>query len=88
MLYIKDTVNFNQLSEYGFVEDEANCNDPEDHYYYLNNWYCQNGNFRITVSTLSKRLDILCLAKDRELYNIYDFDVLFDLFNDGLIEKK
>ena len=88
ILYINDTIDFYQLSKYGFTEDPVNCEHPEDHYYYLNNWFWQHGDFRITVNTLDRKLDILCLAKNRELYNIYDFDVLYDLFKDGLVEKR
>ena len=88
MLYIKNSIEFNQLTKYGFTEDPANCECSEDHYYHLNNWFWSYKDFRITVNTLNRSLDILCLAKDRELYNIYNFDVLYKLFEDGLVEKR
>ena len=83
---LKKDVDFKQLIAFGFEEDSANC-EPGDHYYHLNNYYAQVGrNFRITVNMLDGHIDVLCLANESGLHNIFNIKPLFDLLTSGLVE--
>lgn len=82
---LKKDVPFKTLKEYGFVEDDANC-EPGDHYYHGNNYYLEKGDFRITVNMHDRHIDILCLAKETGVHNIFEVKPLFDLFTSGLVE--
>ncbi|QST02427.1 hypothetical protein IMZ31_23545 (plasmid) [Pontibacillus sp. ALD_SL1] len=82
---LKDDVSFNILKQYGFEEDPANV-DEGDTYYADNNYYVGIGDFRITVSTHGKTIDVLCLAKEPRLYNIVDLTPLYHLIMDGHTE--
>jgi len=81
---LKNDIDFTELDKFGFMEDPTNC-EPGDHYYHLNNYYNQIGDFRITVNTHSRRIDILCLARKAELYNIYNLKPLYDLISGGMV---
>lgn len=85
---LKDNVPFDALVlDYGFIKDEANCENPEDHYYWLNNYYYQgNNDFRITINMLNRKLEILCLAKEEELYQLSELIPIMELIEDGLLE--
>lgn len=87
---LKDDVPFNALVlDYGFIEDEANCEHPEDHYYWLNNYYYQaNDDFRITINMLSRKLEVLCLAKEERLHQMSELIPVIELVQDGLLEIK
>lgn len=82
---LKKGIGLDKLFAFGFEEDQANC-EKGDTYYHLNNYYVQKGDFRITVSTISGHVDILCLAKESGLYNMFDLTPLFDLMTSGLVE--
>lgn len=85
---LKDDVPFQNIAKFGFEEDFANCEDPRDHYYHLNNYYCQvNKEFRITVNMNSRRIDILCLPSDVGVHNISNIKPLYDLISNGLVES-
>lgn len=83
---LKDDVDFKILKTFGFQEDEANC-EFGDSYYHLNNYYIQvNKDFRITVNTNNRHIDILCLAEEHGLYNIFNLKPLYDLISIGITE--
>lgn len=84
---LKKEVNIKVLHNYGFIKDPANCEDEGDTYYHLNNYYLQTGdNFRITVNTFDGHIDILCLAHESVLYNMFNLEPLFELFEAGYVE--
>ncbi len=84
---LKKEVDIETLSNYGFIKDPANCEDEGDTYYHLNNYYLQIGSdFRITVNTIDRHIDILCLAKESVLYNMFNLKPLFILFETGYVE--
>ena len=82
---LKNDIDFTKLITFGFTEDPANC-EPGDTYYHGNNFYKQIGDFRITVNIHSRRIDMLCLAKETGLHNIYNLKPLYDLISSGMIE--
>jgi len=82
---LKDDIDFGKLEALGFIEDPANC-EPGDTYYHLNNYYLQIGDFRITVSTISRHIDILCLVREVGLHNIFNLKPLYDLISSGMVE--
>jgi hypothetical protein len=83
---LKDIKDLTKLTEYGFIEDPANC-EVGDHYYHSNNYYLWvNGDFRITVNTHDGHVDVLCLADESGLYTMFYLKPLYDLFASGLIE--
>lgn len=84
---LKDEISLELLKSYGFAPDQANCEHPEDRYYYLNNYYKQiNKNFRVTINAIDRHIDILCLPDDTVVHNIYNVSVLYNLIADGLTE--
>lgn len=83
---LKEDVEFKNLVDFGFEEDPANC-EKGDHYYHLNNYYTQVGkDFRVTVNMIDRHIDVLCLAKESGLHNMFNVKPLFDLFSNGLVE--
>jgi len=82
---LKDDINFKELFKFGFVEDPTNC-EYGDTYYHLNNYYLQIGDFRITVNTISRHIDILCLAKEKGLHNIFNLKPLYGLISNDMVE--
>jgi len=85
---LKDNINLNKLAQYGFIEDPTNCEHPEDHYYHLNNWFCQiNNEFRITVNTNNRHIDILCYVEETGLFNIFNLKPLYNLIKDNMVES-
>lgn len=86
MLKLKENIPTTVLKKYGFKEDICNCESPEDHYYYLNNWYNQISNeFRITVSTIDKHIEILSLG-DEGLRNTKNIEILYKMIKDNIID--
>lgn len=84
---LKKGINIEALRNYGFIEDPQNCEDEGDTYYHLNNYFLQLGSdFRITVSTNDGHIDILCLAKESALHNVFNLSPLFELFEAGYVE--
>lgn len=82
---LKRDINFNDLIQYGFVEDEVNCEHPEDHYYHLNNYYNQiHEKFRIVINVHSRNIEIFCLSDGLE--NTDNLNVLYRMIRDGIIE--
>ena len=84
---LKDNIDLNLLKEFGFQKDINNC-ESGDHYYHLNNYFIEIGNFRITVNTVYRNIDILCLAKDAELYNIGNLKPLYELISKDMVELE
>lgn len=83
---LKNTISFDELLQYGFIEDAANCEHPEDHYYFLNNYYYQaNEDFRIVINTLSRKVEIFCLAEESGLNQMSELIPLMELIEDGLL---
>jgi hypothetical protein len=83
---LKDEVNFEKLTDFGFVEDDSNC-EKGDVYYHLNNYYVQAGkDFRVTVNILDRHIDVLCLAQETGVHNIFNVKPLFELLTSGLVE--
>jgi len=88
MLKLKDDISINILEKYGFEEDMNNCEHPEDHYYWLNNWYNQiTPEYRITVSTIDKHIEILSLGESG-LRNTKNIEVLYRMIKDDIVEEK
>jgi len=88
MLRLKEYIPIERLSDYGFEEDPNNCEHPEDHYYWLNNWFNQiTPEYRITVSTIDRHIEILSLG-DEGLRNTHNIDVLYKMFEDDIISMK
>ena len=89
VIKLKDDVDFEKLKELGFEPDPANCDHPADHYYHLNNYYAAVGeNFRVTVNTVNRSVDVLCLAGSAGLHNMANIKPLFDLLSSGLVEAQ
>jgi hypothetical protein len=83
---LKKEVDFKKLIEFGFEEDQANC-EIGDHYYHLNNYFVQVGKeFRVTVNILDRHIDVLCLASEPGLHNMFNIKPLYDLLSSGLVE--
>lgn len=83
---LKDFIDFKKLEEFGFQEDPANC-EPGDHHYHMNNYFIQiDDHFRITVNMIDRHIDVLCLAEEKSLYNIFNLKPLFDLIASDLVE--
>lgn len=82
---LKDGIDFAKLLEFGFMEDEVNC-EKGDHYYHLNNYYIQIDDFRITVNMLDRHIDILCLASEKRLYNMFNLKSLYQLVSNNMVE--
>lgn len=88
-LKLKEDVPFSELEKYGFEKDATNCEDPEDHYYWLNNYYAQvHDDFRITVNMNERSIDVLCLCEETGLHNISNLKPLYDLIINNLVEVK
>lgn len=86
MLKLKENIPFSTLKKYGFIADPTNCEHPEDHFYWLNNWYNQiNDEYRITVSTIDKHIEILSLG-EAGLRNTKNIDVLYKMIKDDIID--
>jgi hypothetical protein len=87
MLRLKEDIPIGILDKYGFEEDPNNCEHPEDHYYWLNNWFNQiTPEYRITVSTIDKHIEILSLG-DAGLRNTKNIEVLYRMIKDNIIEE-
>lgn len=83
---LKDSVNIDELTKFRFNKDPANCEDEEDHYYWLNNYFYDMDEWRITVNTVDRHIDILCLCKESGLHNIFNLKPLFDLISNNMVE--
>lgn len=84
---LKDDIEFKKLKKYGFFEDEVNCEEG-DHYYHLNNYYIEIGNFRITVNMIDRHIDILCLSNETGVHNIFNLKPLYDLIVNNMVEVR
>ncbi|ASJ54840.1 hypothetical protein BP422_15465 [Brevibacillus formosus] len=84
VIKLKDGINISRLTDHGFSEDPANC-EVGDTYYHLNNYFAEIGDFRVTVSTISGHVDILCLTKESGLHNMFDLSPIANLFSSGLV---
>lgn len=83
---LKKEVDFKELIQFGFEEDPSNC-DAGDHYYYMNNYYVQVGkDFRVTINMHDRHIDVLCLASEPGLHNMFNIKPLYDLLSSGLVE--
>ncbi len=86
MLKLKEEIPIQILSKYGFEEDMCNCEHPEDHFYWLNNWFSQiTPEYRITVSTIDKHIEILSLG-DAGLRNTHNIEILYRMIKDDIID--
>ena len=86
MLKLKENIPINILENYGFEEDPNNCEHPEDHYYWLNNWFNQiTPEYRITVSTIDRHIEILSLG-EAGLRNTRNIEVLYKMIKDDIID--
>jgi hypothetical protein len=88
MLKLKEEVDFKELIKYGFEEDPTNCENIEDHYYFLNNYYYQDDQFRVVVGMLNRNIEILCLPKELELLQTSMLEPLYNLIKDNLVYIK
>lgn len=88
MLKLKGNIPIERLKCYGFEEDPSNCEHPEDHYYWLNNWFNQiTPEYRITVSTIDRHIEILSLG-EAGLRNTSNIEVLYKMIIDDIVEMK
>lgn len=72
MLKIKDNIDLKELEKYGFKLIKDYISDK--YYAYL------SGSLRINLSNKK-------LIKNDAHFNEYDLDVVYDLIQDGLVEK-
>lgn len=87
---LKKDIEFNKLKLYGFIEDEANCEEG-DHYCDSNNYYYEFNNsygarFRLVVNILTREFGLLALSEEVGLIQLYELDIFVSLIRDELVE--